>query len=72
MSGWIKHFYWYDNTWLDVYVKLFYTDNTSKLNSILIGSNFFSFLSSISSRPMTRLRQDKHNVYWNHKIKEKY
>ena len=34
MDGWVKHFYLYDNTWLDVYVNLFYTDSVSKLNSM--------------------------------------
>ena len=32
VSGYVKHFCWYNNTWLDVYIKFFYTDSTYKLN----------------------------------------
>ena len=39
MDDWVKYFCWYDNIWLDVYVKYFYNDNASKLNS-----KFFLYL----------------------------
>ena len=32
VDDWVKHFYWYGNTWLDICVKIFYTDSTYKLN----------------------------------------
>ena len=32
VGGWVKHFYYYGNIWLDVYVKKFYTDSVYKLN----------------------------------------
>ena len=32
MGGWIKHFCWCSNVWLDVCVKFFYIDSASKLN----------------------------------------
>ena len=37
VGEWVKYFSWYDNTWSDVYVKLFYTDSVLKLNSFIYG-----------------------------------
>ena len=31
IGGWVKHFCWYDNIWLDVCVKYFYTNSAYKL-----------------------------------------
>ena len=31
-GDWIKHFYWYDNIWFNVYIKKIYIDSIFKLN----------------------------------------
>ena len=35
-GGWVKHFFWCGNTWLNVCVKFVYTNSVLKLNSLMI------------------------------------
>ena len=50
VDGWVKHFCWCDNTWLNICIKKIYIDGASKLN--LIKNNNDNMHVQHTHRPM--------------------
>ena len=43
IDDWVKHFYWYDNTWLNICINFFYIDNIYKLNPLYFLLKIYKF-----------------------------